>query len=222
MLVRADLAAAHDRAWAGLGQPGTHLTAAERVAAAAHTRAARTCALCIDIAGALSPMGHQGEHEGKPGPLSPAMIDVVHRLTMDAGRLSQSWQQALGLDPAVYVELLGVAVQTIGIDSFSRAAGLPLRSLPTPTEGEPTRTRPEDATDDAAWVPMRRLRGQPNIVRALSLVPDEQSALWTVVGVEYIDGRNLLDMAADPGRAIDRAQIELIAARVSALNGCFY
>ena len=57
----------------------------------------------------------------------------------------------------------------------------------------------------------------PNIVRALSLVPDHVRTLRKWIASHYID---LGDIGAR--RAIDRQQIELIAARVSALNECFY
>ena len=59
------------------------------------------------------------------------------------------------------------------------------------------------------------------MLRALSLVPDEVRSWIKVANVQYVMG-DLLNFAADTGRAIDRAQMELVAGRVSAINECFY
>ena len=57
-----------------------------------------------------------------------------------------------------------------------------------------------------------------NVIRALSLVPDEVRGLIDQSQNFYIE--DLADHTA--GRSITRPQIELIAARVSALNECYY
>jgi hypothetical protein len=61
-----------------------------------------------------------------------------------------------------------------------------------------------------------------NIIRSLSLVPDEARRLNTVIGQEYFTGETIFDLAYSSHEALSRPQIELIAARVSALNQCFY
>ena len=61
----------------------------------------------------------------------------------------------------------------------------------------------------------------PNIVRALSLVPDEVAHdAQRPPEAHYLP----VDQIGDPTvrRALDRMQMELVAARVSALNQCFY
>ena len=60
----------------------------------------------------------------------------------------------------------------------------------------------------------------PNVIRALSLVPDEVRGLKELSAAQYVPLKALFDLRA--GRAIDRSQIELLAGRVSALNECFY
>ena len=57
----------------------------------------------------------------------------------------------------------------------------------------------------------------PNIMRALSSVPDHVRALLDWMGSHYV---SVSDLSEE--RAIDRLQIELVASRVSALNECFY
>ena len=60
----------------------------------------------------------------------------------------------------------------------------------------------------------------PNIVRALSAVPDEVRVLRQLSQTHYLPLGGLRDPSAR--RSLDRMQIELVAARVSALNECFY
>ena len=52
--IRADLEAAHQRAWAALAKPGIWLTGAERIAVARETRQAPDCELCQRQNDALS------------------------------------------------------------------------------------------------------------------------------------------------------------------------
>jgi hypothetical protein len=60
----------------------------------------------------------------------------------------------------------------------------------------------------------------PNIVRALSVVPAEARALQMLSASHYLPVEQIVDPTIR--RSLDRTQMELIAARVSALNQCFY
>jgi len=231
--IRPDLAEAHLRAWERIAKPGTWLTGAQRVAVAEETRRAGDCELCRNRKAALSPRSVQGEHD-HAGALPAPIVDEIHRVTTDAARLSQSWYQSLlegGLSAEQYVEALGVAVCVISIDGFHRAMGLDPEPLPLPVEGEPSRTRPDDIVEGEAWVPMRdtksavaeaglKTRKVPYVMRALSLVPAEVDAWEDLSRAQYLSKRQM--MRFEKIRAIDRAQIELVAGRVSALNECFY
>ena len=235
--VREDLLAAHTRAWHVLGRPGNWWTGAERIAIAAATRAALACALCRERKAALSPYTIAGLHDGPQEP-SALAIDAVHRITTDPGRLTRRWfddLRAAGLGDGAYVELIGIVTTVLGIDSFCRAMGLPPHALPAAEAGEPSRHRPASATDEGAWVatiPSGRATGPeadlyadipgttPNVIRALSLVPDALRTLKDLGGVHYMTTAEMPDLTC--GRSIDRAQMELIAGRVSALRECFY
>ena len=170
--------------------------------------------------------------------LPPVAIEAVHRIATDPGRLKREWFEALlssGLGDAAYVELLGVVVTVVATDSFCRAIGVPLHPLPAPLPGEPTRVRPATACDEGAWVPSipsgaaggseadlyDDLPGPaPNVIRALSLVPDALRTLKDLGGVHYMTTAEMTDLTH--GRSLSRAQMELIAGRVSALRECFY
>ena len=237
--VRDDLAAAHARAWQRLAAPGTWFRAERRLAIAAETRAARGCAYCRECKAALSPYAVQGSHRSATD-LPDNIVEIVHRVATDPGRLTGGWFAraiASGLDDAEFVEIVGVTVTTIAVDIFCRAIGIPPRPLPKPQPGEPSRARPAGARSGPAWVPMLApedrtadeacldtvyVSPDPTFIRrALSLVPREASGLFDMVDAQYLPGRSIPDVAARH-RAIDRAQMELIAGRVSAINMCFY
>jgi hypothetical protein len=121
-----------------------------------------------------------------------------------------------------------------GLDYFARALGIAPLPLPAPLPGAPSRHRPAGARAGTAWVPMvspedatgpeADLYGDaevvPNIVRAMSLVPDEVRALRRATASHYFPVAQIGDPTVR--RSLDRPQIELVAARVSALNQCFY
>ena len=238
--IRDDLAAVHRDAWARLALPGSWWTGARRLEIAAAARAARRCGLCQERKAAVSPNAVQGGHDG-PATLPPRTLDAIHRIVTDPGRLSRSWLRGLldaDLPDTHYVELLGVTVTVTAIDLFARAIGVTPAPLPDPVSGEPSRIRPAAAREDGAWVPLvpageaggdeaRDLYGDvdhmPNIGRALSLVPAEVRGLLSISGAHYMTIDHVADPTyVTPGSALDRPQMELVAARVSALNDCFY
>ena len=218
-----------------LCSPGTWWTGEERVAIAAESRGAARCALCRERKVSLSPSAATGQHDG-PHALPENVIDAVHRIRTDPARLSRSWFDGViagGLDVARYVELVGVSTLLAGLDYFARAFGVPPFPLPAPRPGEPSRHRPAGAKPEGAWVPMiapedaigpeADLYGGgfvPNIMRALSLVPDEVRALRRSSAAHYVPVEQIPDPTVR--RALARPQMEFVAARVSALNECFY
>ena len=233
--VRGDLSEAHARAWRRLSEPGTHWSGAERVAIAAELRHARGCRVCAERKAALSPFSITAPHDSL-GALEPAAVDVIHRVATDPRRLTRAWFErilASGLTDGQYVELIGVIVTVLSIDVFCRGVEVRLHPLPEPREGEASGYRPPAARLDVAWVPMVPSRGAvgaeadlwtpgrtANVVRALSLVPDEVRTLKDLGGAHYMPFEKMSDLRA--GRSLDRRQIELVAGRVSALRECFY
>jgi alkylhydroperoxidase family enzyme len=142
--------------------------------------------------------------------------------------------RASGVGEAEYVEIVGIVAQITNVDSFCRALGVALHPLPEPVAGAPTRRRPQGAKPGLAWVatiapadargPEARLYPRlpqlPNVVRALSLVPDEVRGILSLGNVQYVPMEKLMELTAQ--RTLTRPQMELIAGRVSALNQCFY
>ena len=235
--VRKEFAEAHGRFWDRLAGPGAWWTGAERVAIAAEVRNAPRCALCRERKAAVSPNAVRGEHDQLAALPAPA-VDVIHRVRNDPARLTRRWLDGVladGLGVEAYVESVGTLVALLSIASVGRGIGLPLPPLPQPRPGEPSRRRPSGAAPEEAWVPMiapanatgdeadlyAGARFVPNVIRAMSAVPDEVRTLRELSKAHYLPVGNVADPKAG-GYSLSRPQMELIAGRVSALNECFY
>jgi len=233
--VRNDIVEAHRRAWQRIAKPGTWWAGQKRVAIAAEARNARKCTLCMERKAALSPHAMEGRHDSL-GDLPENAVEVIHRVVTDPGRLSKDWFEGVltsGVEDTQYVEIIGVVVTVVSIDSFCRGIGVPRHPLPEPVEGQPSQHRPKGAKLEGAWVPMipqGKAKGSeadlykegrcPNVGRALSLVPNEVRGLKDLMAAQYVPINQVIDVRVE--RSISRAQMELIAGKVSALNQCFY
>lgn len=231
--IRADLRRSHRRVLDHIARPGSWFRGTERVAIAREARAAADCALCRERRVALSPSQARGGHT-RASELPEALADLVHRVRSDPGRLSRRVYEGVldaGIETGAYVEAVGITALLAGLDFECRALGLPPFPLPEPVAGDPDRHRPAGLREGIAWVPMllpedaagpeadlyAGLPVVPNIVRALSAVPDHVRVLRDWMDSHYVA---VSDLSQE--RALERPQIELVAARVSARNECFY
>ena len=236
--IREDLGRAYRAYWEALASPGSWWTGAERVAIAREVRNATDCGYCRARRKTLSPYNFPGSHDHSGG-LPDIAVDAVHRIITDQNRITQAWiddNAENGLGEEHYVELLGVAVTVFSIDEFHRALGLPLEPLPEPLPGEPDHYRPMTAQKGTGFVSMLPVKGEftererglwpsgrgPNVLRALSLVPDAVRAWYGVAGAQYLPLQAMTRFSGDLGRSIDRMQMEIVAGRVSSYNECFY
>lgn len=235
--IRPDLSAAHRRYWDRLAKPGTWWTGAARVAIARESRNAVTCAFCAARRLALSPYAFAGEHEHAHA-LPTRVVDAVHRIVTDQARITRAWvtdNAANGLSNEAYVELAGIVVAVLSIDEFHRALGLELEPLPEPIQGEPTCYRPTHLTHDIGFVPTIPPEGAvgpeadlwpggrtANVLRALTLVPDALRDWRDLSAAQYLSFDEMRNFEQSRDRSLNRMQIELVAARVSAINECFY
>jgi hypothetical protein len=233
--VRDDLVEVHGRVWDRIANAGTWLDGATRVQIAAETRQAQHCELCARQKAALSPFSITGTHDSL-GELPETWIETIHRIVSDPGRLTRSWSERMrysGIEDTEYVELVSIVAHVTAIDVFARGLGTGQQALPEPRAGEPSRYRPAEARQGAAWLPSIAwdeagenekdfCRGrESNIRRALTLVPDEARSFFDLGAHQYLPGDAMREFSKKI-RAITRAQIELLAGRVSAINQCTY
>ena len=170
--------------------------------------------------------------------LSEVARRVVKRLAIAPKDMDQPfYNQAIedGLNDSEYVEIVGLVSRFTCFDIFARGIDIPLRPLPSPTSGAPSQKRPKEAVIEKAWVPTipnfpeggeiaKALFGpwQPYIMRGLSLVPDEFTAHFDLEEVQYMPSAHFLEFDYQHHEGLTRPQVEIVAARVSALNECFY
>ena len=206
--------------WEVIASPGRWWNGTERVEIARVGRAAR------DFETSASEI------------LPEAAVYAIQKLVVDNENLNREWYEeiiaSVGMSEDRYVELAAVVVHALSIDEFHRALGLDLEPLPEPLPGEPTRQRPAEAEQRYSWPPIvpksglnpgdQMLYGPmewgANVISALSLIPENVRWLHDLSEGHYLSFAEM--RMPDPLRALSRPQIELIAARVSSLNECFY
>ena len=234
--VRRDLIDAIDRAWRHLSAPGTWWTGAERLRMVAEARNVSRCRLCQLRKAAISPYTVGGAHQSL-GELPEVVIEIIHRVSTDAGRLTERWVQDClksGISDAEYVEIVGLVATVTALDTFAKAMGEPRRPLPKALPGEPTNRRPRGAKKSIAWIPTVAPQdlepgdvdpysryGDVHIQQALSLVPNSVIGFFDLDIALYLPQGAIRDFATEH-RAISHAQLEYIAAKASSINGCYY
>lgn len=234
--IRPDLLDALGVAHRELGDAGSWLSGAERVAVAAEARQAWHCALCRERKAALSPYSVEGAHDST-GDLPDAWVEVIHRVVTDSGRLTRRWLDealASGLSEDTFVEIVSVAIMTTVMDAFAFGIDFDPPALPTPSPGEPPRAPNSRATPGPGWVSTTApenagpeleefYAGDRHfyIVRSLTLVPDEAKRFFALANPMYMEDPRVRELDG-LDRGLTRAQIEFLAARCSALLGCYY
>lgn len=232
--IRDAIVTAHEQTLVSFAAAGTWWNGPERAAVVAEARAAR-CAAGLQQAADTDDAADCAD-------LPEAARRVARQVAVSANDLDRSFfEQAVedGLSDTRYAETVGIVARAAGMDIFARGIGVPSRALPPAGSGEPSRKRPKTARAEGAWadtIPAGRRGGQeaidtygsnaveaaPFIYRALSLVPDEARGLIRLGSAQYVVLEEFmnLDFTFEPD--ITRTQVELVAARVSAVNECFY
>jgi len=206
-----------DAAWAELGRPGAHWAGAQRVAIAAAARAASPRPLW-DRAPDLAELSR--EHSG--GELSPFVAALVERVAVEPSSLTRDHVHAITdeIGDAAYAELASIVTQVVSIDHHAAALGNELRPLPAAEAGAPHRRRPEGLADVGGHIEMTEVIEGPNVRRSLSLAGADHER-WMMLVFAMYSGSQFGEMVWTD-RALTRPQVELLAARTSALNECFY
>lgn len=226
--VRDDLVEAHARVMAAWARPGNHWSGTDRLAIVEQSRVAVAAAVEREAAGEelppwYAPSSDADRWAALATDLPAVAVDAIWRLTNHSGTLTEGWYHSIaerGLDAERYVELVGVVATARSIDTFAVAMGIDPVPLPDPVAGEPDGDRPADAVVSTHWVPTVP-SGGPNVRKALTLVP-VAARDWSVLGsAQYLDGAAMRELDWSRG-ALDRMQVELLAARTSLLNECFY
>lgn len=200
--IRPELAAAIERTWAEIGQPGAHWTGTERVEILQAARAATT---------------------GEPTPrssLPQATLDAAARVAAAPATTTEAWVTDVvdAVGEPEYVELVGVVARVAAVDTFFRLLDLDPPPPPQGVGGEPTREPvPESARRNRTWVRMVT----PLAPLVLGAVPSTEAAVNDLCDQLYMPPDEIGDALFRRGQ-LDRPRIELVAATLSQVNECFY
>lgn len=193
-------AALLDREWDRLATAGTWWTGGERIAIADDARRA--------VAG-----------DDPSGILPAPLADATRRLAVAPATIGGTdvvrWELD-GLDPFAYVETVGIVSRLMALDTAAYGLGLPLRPLPEPRPGVPSREKPAEAAITTGWSPTV---GAASALTSLTAVPPEADAMLDLHDVLYVDMEKLGDTQLEVD-GLTRPQIELVAARTSCLDDC--
>lgn len=215
---------AHAQSWLDISKPGDFFSGTQRTNIVFAARESLTCDLCTKRKAALSPNSITGQHEDSSG-LDSVVVDIIHRIRTDPGRLTRAWfDEVTGhIGVPAYVEITSVVATAVIIDTLHNALGLGVPEIPPPARGKMKRLVNHDAIDAGAWVPVLSapdtmadtgLPQVPNIARALGLLPNALALFFNTFRPHY--ALKNIDLS------ITQSQAEFVAARVSAMNECFY
>jgi len=161
-----------------------------------------------------------------PSPIiSPLVCEVVRMVTSNAHEIDDKWaKQAIAyIGEGKYSELVSLVVNILPIDVFCLLLERPVVSLPVPKNGKPSELIPDGLADGGAFVPWRAENWVgPNVARALSFVPKDNAIRMKLVESMYAGSDKFISMIWDDNEPLDRSQVEIIAARTSSINECFY
>ncbi len=198
-MLNGELAAGVGAVWKRLAGPGATLDGRQRLACLRTARAAI---------------------EGVRGDFESDRQLVAGTVAAVPATIRQPWVAATesrGVAVAEYVEVVSVVARGVAIDTLMWSLGFELEPIPRPVEGAPTGRIAADARLRSAWVPMV---GGASITQALSLVPDANAEVERLHGLLYLRYEEMGQALV--ARGLSRPQMELVAARTSALNQCFY
>ena len=210
---------AFDAIWSWLAQPGGWWTGEQKIAAASHARTAEARPLWDRRPSTIDGLGATAA-EGEP--LSPLVVDTVERIAVEAGSIERTWAEAVIaiLGDAAYAELVSVVASVVPIDRACALLGRPIETLPDPAAGEPSGERAAETVGIGSYLPVQVGFEGANVAKSLSVAPTANVMRLGLVRALY-SGTRFGELKWDDG-PLNRPQVELVAARTSALNECFY
>jgi hypothetical protein len=222
LTIRPDLLAAQHAAWREVTAPGASWSGAQRAAIAATALAA------LDDPDPLPPwVAPSGVGRELPGAgeLTDDARDAIYRIARHAGTLTEDWYRAVlaaGTDPVAYVELIGVVAAAAAVDGFYRAIGMDRPPLPETVDGPPHRRHPPVEPATLNWVLVAAPADvEASVVQGLSAAPADFEDVKRLAAAQYIPFDEMGELAWSRG-TLSRSEMELIAARLSALRQCFF
>ena len=202
--------------WDHLGRPGAWWTGPQRIGIAEHVRKSAPRPLW-DRPPPLETLSDEAN-----GELTIFEAAVVERVAVSPSSINiETYEHIIQrMGENKYAELAAVISQIVPIDHLHDALGLGREELPVPREGAITTERPSGLVTGIGFLPTLPTEGLPHVAVALSLSLADNARRMLLVRAMY-SGDSFNDMVWTH-RSLNRPQVELVAARTSALNECFY
>ena len=210
--VRQDIVNVHRQTWKAIACAGSFWSDVDRLEIAKQARAARSQRSDLPF-----------NRSYPDSRLNRDTLETVRKVAADAGKIDRLWakKQIASIGDGPYAELVAIVASVSAVDAFSEALGRPKEMLPKATGGSCSGVKSDNATDIGGYLPMVDPWDGPNVSRALSLVPAANALFMQNVSSMYVGkGGGFNDMVWDG--PLSRPQAELLAARVSSVNECFY
>ena len=210
--VRQDIVDAHRQTWQAIARAGSFWSDGNRIEIAKQARVARA---------QRSELSFNRSYPDST--LSSEALEAVRKIAADAGKIDRSWasKQVAALGEGSYAEMISIVASVAAIDAFSEALGRPNEPLPSAAGGSCSQDKSKSTADIGGYLPMVDPWEGPNVSRALSLVPTANQLFMTNVSSMYGgNGGGFNNLVWDG--PLSRPQAELLAARVSSINECFY
>ncbi len=210
--VREEIIKAHRESWKAISKAGSFWSGEDRVQIATQARSAR-----------LQRRELPFNRSHPPCSLSNDALEVTHTIAADAHKIDKGWADNLiaELGSGAYIEIASIVVTVSAIDAFSEALGRGHEKFPEPQPGTPDGEQNPSVADIGAYVPMMEPWKGPNVARAFSLVPAANQLFFSNVRQMYASQGGGFSEMVWKG-PLTRPQAELLAARVSSANECFY
>jgi hypothetical protein len=202
-------------AWDDLGRPGRQLTGVERIAVAMAARDATPRPLW-DRNDGLDAL-HAAKGDRRAVLIALAAIFATEASLLDRALVTRLKAE---IGDTTYAEAAAIVAQVITVDQFCISQGIDTVALPLAEDGDPSRERPEGMGDAGGHIEMTVPFRGPNVARSLSLAAEDHLRWRGLVLSMY--SRDAFDEMVWTDRALTRPQVELLAARTSSLNECFY
>ena len=210
--VRDEIVNAHRESWKTISNSGSFWSGEERVEIAQQARSARLQRRELPF------------NRSYPScSLSNGALETTYTIAADAHKIDKVWadNQIAKLGSGAYIEIASIVATVSAIDAFSEALGRNHEDFPVPQPGKPNGNQNPNVTDIGAYVPMMEPWKGPNVARAFSLVPTANQLFFSNVQQMYASHGGGFSEMVWKG-PLTRPQAELLAARVSSANECFY
>ena len=202
--------------WDNLGKPGNWWSGRERIEIAEEIRDSSPPSLSERIVDFSD-----YSNEAASG-ITPFVKAVARKVAYESSSIDKDiFDQIVAvIGEDQYAEIAAIASQLIPIYHLADTLGYDREQLPDAEPGPPSGERPDGLIGGVGLLPTLPTNGIPHVAVSLSLAEADNARRMLLVRAMY-SGKDFGEMIWTH-RNLSRPQIELVAARTSAINECFY